>query len=364
MRILLAPDKFKQTLTQEQAAAAMAEGVVRSLSGAVVRSLPMADGGEGTLLVLVPDRREHLAIPVTGPMGEITSATCARTPDGTGYVEMALCSGLGLVSPHRRDAIRASSRGTGEAMVRLLQDCREVRVGVGGSASTDGGTGAARAAGLRFLDRSGREVPEGGGHLADVASIDVPERPTISVTALCDVMVPLAGSEGAAMRFASQKGASRGDVMRLEAGLFNLAEVIERELGVDLSELPGAGAGGGMGAGLHAFFGASLVSGAASIADQIGLDEAITDADLVITGEGRLDRGTFGNKVVAEVARRAVRFGVPVMAVCGQIDRTVDLTQLGLREAISVEDQPARAEDGDGPAARLAATVAATLANL
>lgn len=363
MRILLAPDKFKQTLTQHQAVAAMAEGVLRALPDAEVRSLPMADGGEGTLSILVPDRKHHLEVPVVDPLGAPRRAACARTPEGIGYVEMSLCSGLTLLLPDRLDALRASSKGTGQAIVQLSRDADEVWVGIGGSASTDGGTGAARALGYRFRDRGGDELPEGGGALVDLGAIEPPEVSAVPVVGLCDVMVPLTGPAGAAHGFASQKGAPAEDVLKLEEGLLNLAALIQRDLGVAVETLPGAGAGGGMGAGLVAFFGATLVSGASAVADEIGLGEAIAAADLVITGEGRLDEGTLGNKTVAEVARRAAQRSVPVIAVCGQVEGGVDLSSLGLRAAFAVADHTATAP-ADDPSARLAASVAAALESL
>lgn len=243
MRILLAPDKFRQTLSQHEAAAAMAEGVSRALPDAEIRSLPMADGGEGTLSVLVADRAQPLSLSVVDPLGAPRQALCARTPDGVGYVEVAQCSGLSLVPPEQRDPLGASSRGTGQAIIQMSRNCSEVRVGIGGSASTDGGTGAGRAAGFRFLDKSGRDLPEGGGYLGELAAIGAPATGAVRVVALCDVLVPLTGPSGAAHGFAAQKGASLEEVQKLEDGLLNLAAVIERDLGVGVEHLPGAGAG-------------------------------------------------------------------------------------------------------------------------
>lgn len=315
MRILVAPDKFKGTLDARGAAVAIARGIAAALPEAEIECLPLADGGDGT------------------------AAALGDLPNGTVVVEVASTSGL-VVQP---DALRATSFRTGEALLALYARRPErILVGVGGSSSTDAGTGIARAAGWRFLDRAGDELPPGGAALRALHRIDPADarRSPCPVVALCDVRNVLLGPRGAARTFASQKGASPDDVEILEKGLARWAKVVRDQLGIDVAELPGSGAGGGIGAGLAAFFGADLVDGASFVADHVGLPAAIERADIVVSGEGRLDEGSRNGKVatvVADLARAADR---PVYAVCGEVALSPqDMKSLGFagwRDVISV----------------------------
>ena len=284
---------------------------------------PMADGGDGTLDALMTARggRTH-DVAVTHPLGAVLNASFGVFSDGHACIEMARASGLQLTGSAERDPLSASSLGTGELIVHALShDPPSLIVGIGGSASSDGGTGAATALGWRFLDSSGAELPPGGGALVDLARIVPPENgiPSVPIIGACDVDAPLVGPVGAARRFAPQKGATPGDVERLEAGLANLAERIRVDLGSDVASLPGAGAGGGMGAGLVAFFGAELRPGFDVVAAASDLAADIAGATLVLTGEGRLDDQSLAGKVPVGVGRLALKARVPCIAIAGDL---------------------------------------------
>ena len=324
MRIVIAPDKFKGTLRADEVARAMEIGARRALPRCDVVEVPVADGGEGTqevLLRALGGNTEHLVVP--GPLGEPVEATLACLTDGTAVVESAQASGLVLVPGERRDPLRASTSGTG-LLVRaaLERSPSSVLVAVGGTASTDGGVGAASACGWSFTDERGAPIAPNGGGLTALARIRVPaaRRPDVRIVGACDVDVPLVGDRGAASLFAPQKGAGPHEVALLERGLVNLARRVREDVGVDLSSIAHAGAGGGLGAGLAAFFGASLRPGFDVVAEAVGLRNAIEGSDLVLTGEGRLDAQTPEGKSVGGVVHLARSAGVPCAAIAGVVD--------------------------------------------
>jgi glycerate kinase len=325
VRVLIAPDSFKGSLGAAAAAAALADGWLRVRPGDQVTRLPLADGGEGTLDVLaatVPGARWRHA-KVTGPGGAPVIASWLELPAssvpaqaGTAVVELARASGLPLLA--RPDPMGAQTTGLGEVLGRALDmGVGRVLVGLGGSASTDGGTGALAALGARFLDAAGRPLAPGGGALADLARADLTRlrpAPGGGVTCLTDVTAPLLGPLGAAAVFGPQKGADGAQIARLEAGLARLAEV----LGGD-PRAPGAGAAGGTGYGLAAAWGAALAPGAAELGRLAGLDRALAGADLVITGEGRFDESSLTGKTCGTLIAAAAAAGVPVAVVAGQV---------------------------------------------
>ncbi|CAN5581542.1 glycerate kinase [soil metagenome] len=326
MNILIAPDKFKGSLRATEVADAIARGARRALPHASVELRPVADGGDGTIDALVASLGGTVtSVRVPGPLGAPVDAPLARLGDGRLVLEVARASGLVLVDEDERDAARASSRGTGELLRAALEggDAREVIVAVGGSASTDGGSGAATAVGWRFLDRRGRELSPGGGALTDLHRIDgtrVSERVrAASVLGACDVGNPLLGDSGAARTFAPQKGAGAAEVDKLEDGLATLAARMGADLGLDVASRWGAGACGGLGAGLIAFFGATLSPGFDLVADAVGLASAMVAADVVVTGEGRLDAQSASGKAPAGVSRLARARGIPCIVVAGDI---------------------------------------------
>ena len=325
MRVVVAPDKFKGSVSARVAARAIGHGVVDALPDAEVVLRPLADGGEGTAEVLVEvagGSFEYAS--VSGPLGRAVEASWARLTDGSAVLESAAASGLHLLAPEERDAGRATTFGTGELLLAATSDPMPTRivVGVGGTATTDGGTGAARAAGWQFLDAAGRPLSLGGAELVRLAHIEPPDGNPIRSAALvaaCDVTAPLLGPAGAARIFAPQKGASPAEVRMLEKGLETLALRIEEDLHEDVTALGHAGAGGGLGAGLAAFFGADLVSGFDFVARAVGLIDVLRDADLVITGEGRLDEQSLSGKCTGEVARLCASQELTCVALAGRV---------------------------------------------
>ena len=326
MEFVIAPDKFKGTLGASEAADAIGRGVRKVFPAAALALRPLADGGEGTVEALLTGLGGRASYEkVTGPLGDEAEAAIGWLADGRAAIEVAQASGLVLVPQGRRDALRAHSVGVGE-LIRAVAESGRTRslvVGIGGSAMTDGGTGAARALGWRFLDAAGRDLPLGGEALIDLARIDgsavADAVRDLEIVLASDVDNPLLGDEGAARVFAPQKGASADQVELLERALTVLARRIKEDVGVDVAGRPGAGAAGGLGAGLMAFCGASLRPGFDLVAEVTGLNEAIRAVDYVITGEGKLDRQSLGGKAPIGVARLAAKSLVVCFAVAGDI---------------------------------------------
>jgi glycerate kinase len=327
VRILVAPDKFKGTLTAGDAAHAIAAGWRRAEPGAEICEVPLADGGEGTLDALLAatggERREAR---VSGPTGEPVVARFGLV-DGSsplGIVEMALASGLSLVPPDRLDPTGSTSRGTGELMLAALRaGARRLLVTVGGSATTDAGAGVAQALGIRLLDTHGREVGPGGTALLDLDRVDVsglaPEARGVDVTVLTDVDNPLVGPDGAAAVFGPQKGATPNDVTQLDRALARFADVVRRDTGVEVATMPGAGAAGGIGASLVVFLGATFRSGIDAVMEATGFADHLEDAHVVVTGEGTFDAASLRGKVVGAVLRDARRTHARrILVLCGR----------------------------------------------
>jgi glycerate kinase len=308
-------------LSAHAAAEAIARGVAAAGAEPVV--IPVADGGDGTLDALVEGMGGTvMGVIARGPMGLPVRAHLGQLSDGTGVVEMAQASGLALVPVGERDPMRASSVGTGELIKgALARRPARVLVALGGSATVDGGTGLARALGVRFTDAGGKPIAEGGEGLTALARIDAsrldPRVKATPLIALADVTNPLLGPEGAAAVFGPQKGATPGDVAQLERGLARLAERMAADLGVEVADRPGAGAAGGAGAMLAAL-GAELQPGGQVVLDALRFDERLTGAGLVITGEGKLDGQSLSGKAPIAVARAAASAGVPCAAIAGE----------------------------------------------
>lgn len=318
--ILVASDKFKGSLTAAEVAAAVGAGVRRVLPGALVEAAPVADGGDGTLAAAEAAGFVLVPVTVAGPTGEPVRTAYARRGD-LAVVELADAAGL-LRLPGDPDPMRASSRGAGEALAAAIDaGCREIVLGIGGSASTDGGAGLLRGLGARLLTADGEEVADGGGSLGDVARLDLDalrgRLDGVSVTVACDVDNPLTGPRGAAAVYGPQKGATPDQVRRLDAALGHWADLLAATTGTDVRDHPGAGAAGGVGFAALAVLGAELRSGIELVLDLVGFHEKLTGADLVVTGEGALDEQTLHGKAPAGVAAAAGRAGVPVVAVCG-----------------------------------------------
>ncbi len=321
-RAVVAFDSFKGSLSAREACA-IASRALRS-AGWEVSEKPMADGGEGTAAALVAAMDgEWIPVRVSGPLpGREVSAGFGWFPEsGRALVEMAAASGLTLLQRDELNPMRATTRGTGE-LVReaAARGARAIWLAVGGSATVDGGVGAAMALGWRFLDRSGHPVGEGGGELARIARIAPPSGMGLPpVEVLCDVDNPLCGENGAARVFGPQKGATPAMVDELDAGLRHLAAVIRTDLGADVLDTPGAGAAGGLAAGAIAFMGGRLVPGIETVMRASGLSDALCGADWVVTGEGSFDRQSMRGKVVSGVVRQARAAGVRVAVIAGGV---------------------------------------------
>lgn len=320
-KCIVISDSFKGTLSSREICALARSAIAEVFPACQTVAIPVADGGEGT----VDCFREALgAQPVTvqahGPFGELVQAVYARK-GRLAIVEMAAAAGLPLAGAHP-DPSRASTYGVGEILRHAIaHGCNEILLGLGGSATNDGGCGCAAALGVRFLDANGREFVPCGGTLSQIAKIDASQSLArgVKITAMCDVDNPLCGPAGAAAVFAPQKGADAAMVARLDRELVALDEALRRDLGRAVAQIPGAGAAGGMGGGCMALLDAELKPGIACILDTVGFDDLLDGADLVITGEGRIDEQSIRGKVISGVAQRARARGVPLLAVVGSI---------------------------------------------
>jgi glycerate kinase len=323
--IVVAPGPFKGALSAPDAARAIAAGIRLAATGVETRLVPVADGGQGTLDALVSAAGGRTrSFTVADPLGRPVEASVGLLPGGTAVVELASASGYERLAPQERDPEASSTYGTGE-LIRAALDLGATRVivGAGGSATTDGGLGMARALGVRALDDSGAELAGRGADLARVARIDLsgrdPRIDGVEIVVACDVENPLTGADGAARVFGPQKGADAAAVERLDAGLRHLAAVIRDQIGPDLSDTPRGGAAGGAAAGLVAFLGARLAPGAELVLDAVGLAAALDGAGLCVTGEGRLDETSVQGKAPAAVASACRQAGVACIALCGEV---------------------------------------------
>lgn len=330
LKIGIAPDSFKGTLTSLQAANRIEKGLRKAIPDILIVKIPVADGGEGTVRAIVESTRgRFVRRTVKNPLGRNIRAEFGITGDGkTAVIEMAAASGLALLKLKERNPMKTSTFGTGQ-MIKAALDlgAHKVLVGIGGSATTDGGMGMARALGVKFLDKQGRQIRDCGGALKDLARIDMggldPRVEKTSFEVACDVDNPLTGKKGAAHVYGPQKGATPAMVRQLDANLRNLARIIRRDVGVDILRVPGSGAAGGLGGGLMAFVGGVLRPGVDIVMDSVQLEKRLRGCDLVITGEGSMDGQTVYGKTPAGVARIAKKLRLPVIAVCGRLGEGV-----------------------------------------
>lgn len=342
-KILLVPDSFKGTLSSRQVCQVMAGQLRRFFPQAQVKSIPVADGGEGSVeAFLAAAGGERRTRTVTGPFGEPVEAFYGVLGDGrTAVIEMAACAGLPLAEG-RLNPERATTYGVGELLLAAKEaGCTKAILGLGGSCTNDGGAGAAAALGAKFTRADGAAFIPTGGTLGEIAALDVsPVAQALQgmeLTAMCDIDNPLYGEAGAAAVFAPQKGADAARVARLDAGLRHLGQVSARCLGRDFSHLPGAGAAGGLGFGMAAFCGAQLRMGIDAVLDAVGFDSLLPGTDVVFTGEGKIDSQSARGKVVSGVAARCRKAGVPVVAVVGQIGQGFEeMYQQGLTAVFSI----------------------------
>lgn len=324
-KIIVIPDSFKGTLSSSRICEIVSERIAAHFTLCETICIPVADGGEGTTdCFLASLGGSRVPVTVKGPFFEDMEASFAVLPDGTAVVETAVCAGLPLVG-NNRDPLLTTTYGVGQLIGEAIRTgCKRIIVGLGGSATNDCGAGAAAALGVVFRNQAGEAFVPTGGTLCEIASVEACELPDdVQIVAMCDIENPLYGENGAAYVFAPQKGADADQVVLLDNGLRHAAEIIANDLGTDVRSLAGGGAAGGLGAGLYAFCDAELRSGIETVLDTVRFDALLDTADLVITGEGKLDSQSLGGKAVIGIAKRCKKKCVPLVAVVGGAERNL-----------------------------------------
>ena len=366
MKVLIAPDSFKESMTAVAAAEAMARGVRKAAPKAEVVQVPMADGGQGTVATMVAATGGRtLSAEVTDPLGKRIKAQFGILGDGrTAVIEMAAASGLMLVPPDKRNPFVTTTLGTGELIkAALAVGVKKIIIGIGGSATNDGGAGMAQALGVRLRDAAGHDLPYGGAALARLDRIDAsgldPRLKGVELDVACDVTNPLLGEKGASAIFGPQKGATPEMVKTLDSALSHYADIIRRDLGKDVRHEPGAGAAGGLGAGLTALLGARLRRGIEIVIDAVDLRGRMRGCDLVLTGEGAMDRQTVFGKTAIGVAKVAQPLGIPGIAIVGGIgDGAEEVLNHGIMAYFSIVNRPMTLEAAMSNAPALAESCA------
>ena len=331
MKIIIAPDSFKESMTALEAADAIEAGFKEVFPDGNFIKIPMADGGEGTVQSLVDATNgEIVHRTVTGPLGQQVESFFGISGDGeTAFIEMAAASGIHLVTVERRNPLITTTRGTGELILEAIDlGAKHIIIGIGGSATNDGGAGMAQALGVRLLTKNGDEIMAGGGSLGLIETIDLtnldPRVHEVKIEVACDVDNPLTGERGASAIFGPQKGATPAVVQELDANLAHYAKKIHEYLGKEINDLEGAGAAGGLGGGLVAFLSAELKRGVDIVLEAVNLEGQLKDADLVITGEGKIDRQTIFGKTPIGVAKTAKKYQLPVFGLAGTVGPDYD----------------------------------------
>ncbi len=348
MKIVVAPDSFKGSMTAIEVSDAIGQGVREIFPEAEIVKIPMADGGDGTVQCLVnATGGEILREKVTGPLVDEVLASYGILGDKkTAVIEMAEASGLTLVPENKRNPLITTTYGTGQLIKAALdQGCRKMIIGIGGSATNDGGSGMVQALGAKLLDKNGKEIGFGGGELKKVFRIDTKyldnRLSETKVLIASDVSNPLCGPKGAAQIYGPQKGATPEMIKKLDESLAYFAEIVKRDLNKDIKDIPGAGAAGGLGAGLMAFLNAELRPGIEIIIEIVKLEQAIKDSDLIITGEGKIDSQTIYGKAPIGVAKIAKKYNIPVIAVAAIISDDADIVhQYGINTLIKICEPP------------------------
>ena len=347
-KVIIIPDSFKGTLSAKQICRILKEKVHQQFPACEVVTVPVADGGEGSVdcfLEALGGRKE--TVQVHGPYMELMEAEYGILSDGTAVVEMASCAGLPLVED-RKNPKKTTTYGVGELILAAAKaGSKRIITGLGGSCTNDGGCGMAAALGIRFYDAQDREFVPTGGTLKEIRRIDMSRREKlldqIELLAMCDITNPLTGPEGAAHVFSPQKGADEGMIQELEAGMVHYASILEQTVQIPkIRELPGGGAAGGMGTGMAALLGAKLIPGIQAVLDTVQIDTLAEHADLILTGEGKIDSQSIDGKVLSGIARRGKALGIPVVAIAGGIDREAlpELYRDGLTAAFSINQLP------------------------
>ena len=347
-KILIAPDSFKGSLSAAEVCQSLEKGILLGYPDAEIIKVPLADGGEGSLEAIRQSvEAEEVKQLLKDPFWRSTESFYLRKGD-TAYVELASASGLNLIKESQRNPELATTYGTGQQLKNAVKSgCNKVYLFVGGSATNDAGLGIAYALGYRFLDEKGEELLPGGEALSLMKSILRPaELPDFELKIVCDVQNPLYGENGAAFVYAPQKGADEAMVKRLDDGLRNFAEVVKKDLNKDVADIPGAGAAGGVPAGMIAFFNARVLPGVQTIMKILELEKHLDQVDLIITGEGKLDAQTLSGKLIAGVTSLGIKSGIPVMAVCGKNELSEqELERLGIQKAVSLVDDETSVEE-------------------
>lgn len=371
MKIVIAPGAFKHSLSAMQVAEAVGKGLQRSKLQTTLQYIPIADGGNGTLSAFLASGGKSSTHTVHDPLGRPVQASFGLLSDGsTAVIEMALASGLELLQKSELNPLAASTYGTGQLLQAALnEDVRRVIIGIGGSATVDGGAGCMQALGVRLLDANGDEVLPGGGHLDQIVTIDTsgldPRWRHVEVVIASDVDNPTLGPKGAAAIFGPQKGATPDDVVVLEANLRHFFTLVADQSGIDVRDTPGGGAAGALGAGLMAFLNGRMQSGIDLLLEVTGFDAALMDADLVITGEGQIDEQTVHGKGPLGVARRAASRGVPTVAIVGGLNADDALFHdAGIAAVLPIVTRPMSLDDAIANAAVLVEQAALRLGYL
>ncbi|MCG8572021.1 MAG: glycerate kinase [Spirochaetes bacterium] len=356
MNIVIAPDSFKGSLSATLVADHIEKGIKAIDPSVDTIKFPMADGGEGTVETLIAAMGGKIyKSKVTGPLGESIEAFFGITAQQTAIIEMASASGLPLVPEQQRNPGLTTTYGTGQLIVQALDcGCRDFILGIGGSATNDGGMGMAKALGIQFKDKNGQPLPEGGIHLSELTEIDVsnldPRIRESTFLIASDVDNPLVGKKGAAFIYGPQKGATSEQVIELDRGLQNFASVVKKCLDVDIAHIPGSGAAGGLGGGMIAFLSAQIKSGIQTVLEKSQLEQYIKKADLVITGEGKIDDQTGNGKTPLGIAQVAQKYQVPVIAIAGSIIPGYEIVhQNGISAVFSIINHPSSLEEAMKP---------------
>lgn len=352
-KVLISPDSFKESLDGMEVAMAIRQGLERGIDGVESICLPVADGGDGTIEALVKaSNGSFMTSRVLDPLGLPIDAIWGVMGDGvTAVIEMARASGLALLTDEQRDPRYTTTFGTGQLIYEAIQKgYKKLIIGIGGSATNDGGAGMAQALGVKFLDQNGKELPFGGAPLVDLKEIDMsnisPEISELSVLVASDVSNPLCGKTGASAIYGPQKGATPKMVLELDSALKNYANVISSTLGKNVELSSGSGAAGGLGAGLMAFMNAELRPGIDLVTEALDFDKYLQDCDLVITGEGAIDGSTIFNKAPVGVAKRAKKYNIPVIAFAGTLgDGYQKVYEHGIDAVFNVQNKPMSLQD-------------------
>ena len=347
IKILIAPDSFKGSLDASEVCDAIAAGVINEVPDAIIIKNPMADGGEGTVQSIVDAQNGQICVAeVSGPLGNIVTAKYGIINKDTAIIEMAEASGLTLISTLERNPLLTTTFGTGELILDAINNgCKNIIIGVGGSATNDGGAGMAQALGFSLLDKNKDPIQRGGQGLAKLDSIHISTRDkrldNCSFTVACDVNNIFCGENGASIIYGPQKGATPEMIKTLDSNLGLFAKIIYRDIGKDISTIPGSGAAGGLAGGLMAFLNAKLSSGVDIVKKETNLSEKMSEVDLVFTGEGKCDHQTLEGKTVLGVAELAKSLNIPVIAIVGSIGEDIeDLYNHGITEIVSIMKEP------------------------